>query len=87
MRKPKKVTEPKVDPMPKTLYDINCVAPEYFSVHPNRAQTDGPEFVRRAFAFWQTMYSLDRAVMLCYDHDESRLYLASVPDTGGTENG
>lgn len=74
---PKKVAKP----APKTLYDINVCAPEYFTLGRVFTEKDAVEFCRRAAAFYDTMDSLGRAVMLCRDRDENTLYLASVEAT------
>lgn len=79
MAKPKKIAAPK--PELWKLDDINVCAPDYFSVAVGCANSDAAVFLRRAEAFYKTMYSLDRAVMLCYDSAERRLYLASVEES------
>ena len=65
---------------PLSLFDVNVVAPDFFTLGRVFSDREAVEFVRRAAAFYDTMSSLNRAVILCRDADENTLYLASVED-------
>ena len=78
--KRKKVTKVAPPNNSLTLYDVDVCAPDFFSVNPSSMDAKCAEFVRRAHAFYETMRSLSRVTILCFDPDTHSLYLASVDE-------
>lgn len=58
------------------LYDVNVCGPEYFEVKLDAPLSAKGEFVTRLAAYCDTMFSLDRVVMV--GRDEDRIYLSSI---------